>query len=74
MTTNTAERLDWPAAAVARARSVPAPDPEPSDLAACLTGPNGLELVVELVLSTCLDLGSARANDDASRYGRPAGW
>ncbi|HYL20391.1 MAG TPA: HAMP domain-containing sensor histidine kinase [Gemmatimonadales bacterium] len=46
MTTSTAVRLDWPAVAAARAR--PALDPEPSDLAAHLAGPNGLELVVEL--------------------------
>ena len=46
MTTSTAERLDWPAVAVVRTR--PTPQPEPSDLAACLAGPNGLELVVEL--------------------------
>ena len=49
MTTSTAVRLDWPAVPVARARPVPARDPEPSDdLAASLAGPNGLELVVEL--------------------------
>jgi len=45
MRTNTAERLDWPVVAtVPRA----APEPEPQDLTACLAGPNGLELVVEL--------------------------
>lgn len=35
---------------IARARPTPAPalEREPSDLAACLSGPNGLELVVEL--------------------------
>jgi signal transduction histidine kinase len=47
MRANTAEQLDWqvaPAPAAAR----PAPEPEPSDLTACLTGPSGLELVVEL--------------------------
>jgi signal transduction histidine kinase len=45
MPTSTAERLDWPAvAAVPR----PTPEPEPQDLAACLAGPNGLDLVVEL--------------------------
>jgi signal transduction histidine kinase len=46
MRTNTAEQLDWPVVAAATAR--PAPDPEPSDLTACLAGPNGLELVVDL--------------------------
>lgn len=46
MTTNTAELLDWSVVSVPRVR--PAPDPEPSDLAECLSGPNGLELVVEL--------------------------
>jgi signal transduction histidine kinase len=45
MRTNTAERLDWPVVAtVPRA----APEPEPQDLTACLAGPNGLDLVVEL--------------------------
>jgi signal transduction histidine kinase len=45
MRTNTAERLDWPViATVPRA----APEPEPQDLMACLAGPNGLDLVVEL--------------------------
>lgn len=44
--TSTALQLDWPAVAAATAR--PAPDPEPPDLAACLAGPNGLGLVVEL--------------------------
>ncbi len=39
-------QLDWPVVAAAIAR--PAPDPEPPDLAACLAGPNGLALVVEL--------------------------
>ncbi|HEV2748976.1 MAG TPA: HAMP domain-containing sensor histidine kinase [Gemmatimonadales bacterium] len=52
MTTSTAERLDWPVVSIARARPVlapaPAPEPEPSELGACLAGPNGLELVVEL--------------------------
>jgi signal transduction histidine kinase len=43
--TNTAEQLDWPViATVPRAT----PEREPQDLAACLAGPNGLELVVEL--------------------------
>jgi signal transduction histidine kinase len=46
VSTNTAERLDWPVVAVARPR--PTPDAEASDLAACLKGPNALELVVEL--------------------------
>jgi signal transduction histidine kinase len=45
MRTNTAERLDWPVVAtVPRA----APAPEPYDLTACLAGPKGLDLVVEL--------------------------
>src|SRR5882724_12253219 len=45
MRTNTAERLDWPVVAtVPRAT----PEPEPQDLTACLAGPNGLDLVVEL--------------------------
>jgi len=45
MRSNTAERLDWPVVAtVPRA----APEPEPQDLTACLAGPNGLDLVVEL--------------------------
>jgi signal transduction histidine kinase len=39
-------QLDWPVVAAAKAR--PAPDPEPADLAACLAGPNGLALVIEL--------------------------
>ena len=52
MTTSTAARLDWPVIPIARARPAPTPaparKPEPSDLAECLAGPNGLELVVEL--------------------------
>jgi signal transduction histidine kinase len=46
MRANTAEQLEWPALPAAAAR--PAPDPEPPDLAACLAGPDGLALVVEL--------------------------
>src|SRR2546430_11749744 len=55
--TATAERLDWPAVETAIAtvtdrlpepEPTPLPEPEPSDLAACLTGPHGLDLVVEL--------------------------
>src|SRR5213595_2119286 len=45
MRTNTAERLDWTVVATVPR---PAPEPEPQDLAACLAGPNGLDLVVEL--------------------------
>jgi signal transduction histidine kinase len=45
MRTNTAERLDWPVVATVPR---PAPEPEPEDLSACLAGPNGLDLVVEL--------------------------
>src|SRR5713101_1501006 len=45
MRTNTAERLDWPVVATVPR---PAPEPEPKDLTACLAGPNGLDLVVEL--------------------------
>ena len=56
MRTNTAERLDWPAvdAAIAVTDRLPEPEPtplpelEPPDLAACLSGPHGLDLVVEL--------------------------
>src|SRR5438477_9357664 len=57
MRTNTAERLDWPAveAAIATVTDrLPEPEPtplpglEPPDLAACLSGPHGLDLVVEL--------------------------
>src|SRR3989442_1493594 len=45
MRSNTAEQLDWPVVApVAR----PEPEQEPQDLTACLAGPNGLDLVVEL--------------------------
>ena len=43
----TAAQLDWPVVAAA-ARSTPAPEPEPQDLTACLSGPNGLDLVVQL--------------------------
>src|SRR2546425_7598815 len=47
MRSNTAEQLDWPVVA-----PVPRPEPEqeqePQDLTACLAGPNGLDLVVEL--------------------------
>src|SRR6266700_2446500 len=45
MRTNTAERLDWPVVATGPR---PAPEPEPQDLTACLAGPNGLDLVVDL--------------------------
>src|SRR5437867_9479475 len=47
MRSHTAERLDWP---VVTAIPRPAPEPaqEPQDLTACLAGPNGLDLVVEL--------------------------
>src|SRR5947208_7805877 len=57
MRTNTAERLDWPAVEVAIAtvtdrlpepEPTPLPELEPPDLAACLSGPHGLDLVVEL--------------------------
>ena len=44
--TAAALQLDWPVVAAATAR--PAPEPEPTDLTACLAGPNGLALVVEL--------------------------
>src|SRR5437764_7329934 len=47
MPSATAAQLDWPVVAAAP-RSTPAPEPEPQDLAACLAGPNGLDLVVEL--------------------------
>ena len=45
MRSNTAERLDWPVVT-----AIPRPEPaqEPQDLTACLAGPNGLDLVVEL--------------------------
>src|SRR6059036_3092195 len=45
MTTSTAERLEWQAPTTA---PVPQVEPEPQDLAACLAGPNGQELVVEM--------------------------
>ncbi len=47
MSTSTAELLQWPPAEVAPS-SPPEPDPEPEDLAACLSGPNGHDLVVEM--------------------------
>jgi len=47
MPSATAAQLDWPVVAAAP-RSTPAPQPEPQDLTACLAGPNGLDLVVEL--------------------------
>jgi signal transduction histidine kinase len=61
--TSTAERLDWRDGATAiatvadripqpeqapMALPLPEPEPEPPDLAACLSGPHGLDLVVEL--------------------------
>src|SRR2546430_14749148 len=55
--TATAERLDWPAVETAIAtvtdrlpepEPTPLPELEPPDLAACLSGPHGLDLVVEL--------------------------
>jgi len=45
MRTNTAEQLDWPVVTTVQR---PAPEREPQDLEACLAGPNGLDLVVEL--------------------------
>ena len=42
MRASTATELPWPAAPASQ------PDPEPDDLAACLAGPNGLDLVVEM--------------------------
>jgi signal transduction histidine kinase len=45
MRSNVAERFEWP---VVEAVPKAAPEPEPQDLAACLSGPNGLELIVEL--------------------------
>ena len=42
MRTSTVTELAWPAAPASQ------PDPEPDDLAACLAGPNGLDLVVEM--------------------------
>src|SRR5947199_318718 len=46
MKTSTAERLEWQAPTTA---PVPQVEPEPQDLAACLAGPNGQELEVQLV-------------------------
>jgi len=45
MGANTAAVLEWPAPPAA---PLPQPDPEPQDLASCLGGPNGLDLVVEM--------------------------
>src|SRR6266851_3794536 len=45
MRSNTAEQLDWPVVTpIPRAE----PEQDPQDLTACLAGPNGLDLVVEL--------------------------
>ncbi len=43
MRSNTAEELDWPVVS-----AIPRAEQEAPDLPACLAGPNGLELVVEL--------------------------
>jgi len=49
MRSNTAERLDWPVVtAIPRPAPEPEPAQEPQDLTACLAGPTGLDLVVEL--------------------------
>jgi signal transduction histidine kinase len=45
MRTNAAEQLPWPAVAAATPTR---PDPGPGDLASCLTGPDGADLVAEL--------------------------
>ena len=45
MRTNTAEQLAWPTVVAASSER---PDPEPDDLATCLTGANGAELVAEI--------------------------
>jgi signal transduction histidine kinase len=78
MRTNTAEQLPWPAVAAA----TPArPDPGPGDLASCLAGPNGADLVAELAhdlrspLTSILLLAEALQNEqggsvtDAQRRG-----
>src|SRR5260370_38581154 len=45
MRSNTAEQLDWPVVTpLPRAE----PEQDPQDLTACLAGPNGLDLVVEM--------------------------
>jgi two-component system, sensor histidine kinase len=49
MRTNTAEQLSWPTPGVAvTAVTLPEPEPDAEDLVASLTGPNGLELAVEM--------------------------
>jgi signal transduction histidine kinase len=45
MRTSSAERLDWQAPS---RNTLSQPDPEPRDLASCLSGPSGQDLVVEL--------------------------
>src|SRR2546427_3084970 len=45
MKTSTAGRLEWQAPTTV---TVPEVEPEPQDLAECLAGPNGQELVVEM--------------------------
>ena len=47
MRSSTAVQLDWPVVPTV-GHSTPPPEPEPKDLSACLAGPNGVELVLEL--------------------------
>jgi signal transduction histidine kinase len=48
MTASTAARLQWEAPPARRHEAPHFPDPEPENLAGCFSGPNGLDLVVEM--------------------------
>ncbi len=78
-----ATALKWPASPARptprASRPAPLPEPEPDDLASCLSGPNGLELVVEmahdlrspltsiLFLAETLERGDSGPTTDAQR-------
>src|SRR5436309_12117911 len=71
MTTSTAERLEWQAPTTA---SSPEVEPEPQDLASCLAGPNGQELVVEMAhdlrspSTPILSLGESLQNSETDPF------
>jgi signal transduction histidine kinase len=48
MTASTVATLEWQAPSVTARAPRPQPAPEPENLASCLSGPNGLDLVVEM--------------------------
>jgi signal transduction histidine kinase len=73
MRTNTVAKGEWqtpPAPARPVTPAAPQPDPEPADLAACLSGPNGLDFVVEMAHDLRSPLTSILFLADALRRGQ----